>query len=355
MERPLPDADLNDAAARARDVLQELRGARLFVTGGTGFFGRWLIETFLRADALLGLGVRAVVLTRDPAAFRARRPDLAAAPRLSFAAGDVRDFVFPSGDFTHVVHAATSASAALERERPDEMRDVIVRGTARVLDFARARGVRRLLLASSGAVYGRQNPEVEHVAEDDPGLSSPLAPARAYASGKREAERLCVEASERGLPCAIARGFAFLGPGLPLDVHYAAGNFLRDALAGGPIRVAGDGTPYRSYLYPSDLAVWLWTILLRGAPGRAYNVGSERPVSIAELARLTAALVSPGAEIHFAKKPDPGAPAERYVPSVRRAREELGLRETVSLEDAVRSTAEWARNERLGDARASVD
>lgn len=342
MERSPLAADLDEILSLTPRLWDGLRGGRVFLTGGTGFFGTWLLESLLHADRKLGLDVRVLVLTRDAAAFRARRPELTAHPRLELLRGDVRDFAFPPGGFTHVIHAATEASAKLDREQPGLMRDVIVAGTRRALEFAESSGAKKFLFASSGAVYGRQRPDVARVAEDDPAFAAPLETPSAYAEGKRLAERLCVAASGR-LDATIARGFAFVGPHLPLDAHFAIGNFIRDALNGGPIAVNGDGTPLRSYLYASDLAVWLWTILLKGRPGRAYNVGSERAISVADLAHAAAEAVAPGAEVRVARAPEPGRAPERYVPSTARARTELGLGQHVDLDDALRRTAAWAR------------
>lgn len=327
---------------------EDLRGARLLLTGGTGFFGAWLLETLTRA-ADEGLDARATVLTRDPAAFRRSRPHLAGHPAVSLLAGDVLTLEPPAASFTHVIHAATPASARLNLEQPRLMFDTIVDGTRRVLAVARATGARRFLLASSGAVYGRQPPELSHLPEEYPGAPVPGAAGSAYGEGKRAAEALCLESFGAGGPePVLARGFAFCGPYLPLDAHFAIGNFVRDALAGGPIRVAGDGTPFRSYLYGADLATWLWTLLARGQAGRAYNVGSERAVSISELARLVARVLGCTRGVEVAVTPEAGRPAERYVPSTRRAREELGLDEGWTLEEAVARMAAFAKDARGG-------
>jgi dTDP-glucose 4,6-dehydratase len=328
--------------AQTQGLWDELRGAKIFITGGTGFFGSWLLESFIYANRKLGLSAQATILTRDEASFRAKCPHLAAVAELSFCKGDIRTFDFPKGEFTHVIHAATEASDKLNRENPGLMKDVIVSGTRRALEFAEHCGAKKFLLTSSGAVYGRQRPEVTHVDEDDPGVSAPLNPSSAYAEGKREAERLCVAAARPGFEPKIARGFAFVGPYLPLETHFAIGNFIRDALRGQSIEIKGDGAPYRSYLYGSDLAAWLWTILLKGKAGRPYNVGSERRVSIAELAQITASVINPKIVVRIAQKPVPGNAPAQYVPSTQRAQKELGLQETVSLEDAIRRTAHWA-------------
>ena len=340
-----PATDLEEILRLSADLWEGLRGARLFITGGTGFFGRWLLESFVAACDAHRLDASAVVLTRDPELFRRHAPRLAAHPALALHAGDIRTFSFPDGAFSHIIHAATPASAQLNADEPLEMWDVIVDGTRRVLELARQRGARRFLFASSGAVYGTQPPEVTHLAEDFPGAPDPLAPGAAYAAGKRAAEFLCAEmARAGGFELVIARGFAFVGPYLPLNAHFAAGNFIRDALAGGPIRVNGDGTPYRAYLYTTDLTVWLWTLLLRGAPGRAYNVGSDAAITIAELARLTARVSSPTCQVEIARPPVAGAPPVRYVPSIARIGAELGLKPTVSLEEGIRRTIAWHRS-----------
>jgi dTDP-glucose 4,6-dehydratase len=336
--------DLDEMLAHTQGIWGPLRGARLFITGGTGFFGIWLLESFIWANDRLGLGASALVLSRDPARFAARSPHIASHPSIRFMPGDVTQFEFPQGPFTHVIHAATEASAALNERDPLRMSDTIVAGTRRVLDFARHSGARRLLLTSSGAVYGPQPPELSHIPEEYGGGPDPADVRSAYGEGKRMAEWLCVAyAKQYGFECLIARCFAFIGPHLPLDAHFAAGNFIRDALAGGPIRVNGDGTPLRSYLYAADLAAWLWTILLKGKAARPYNVGSSQAVSIAELAHVTAATCDPPVEVRIAQAPRPGTPAPRYVPATDRAREELGLRPTVMLPDAIARTLRWAR------------
>jgi dTDP-glucose 4,6-dehydratase len=96
----------------------------------------------------------------------------------------------------------------------------------------------------------------------------------------------------------------------------------------------------------ADLAIWLWSLLVRGRPGRCYNVGSDQAVSIAELAKQVATIVNPRVHICMAKAPVPGQLPARYVPSVERARTELQLEPWVSLVDAIERTATW--NQRAG-------
>ena len=192
---------------------------------------------------------------------------------VTFQTGDVRAFTFPQGTFDYVVHFGSTGSKKFHDEQPEAFFDLIVAGTRRVLEFAAQAGASRFLLASTGAIYGRA--EVPGgVSEELPGGPDPLSPASANAEAKRVAEFLacCLARRRPELTVSIARGFAFVGPYLPKDAGFAAYEFIQDSLHGRDIRVIGDGTPLRSYLYGADLAVWLWTILLRSPSGQA-NLG----------------------------------------------------------------------------------
>lgn len=338
----LPERDLGQIVQWGGSAWAGLRGAQLFVTGGTGFFGQWLLASLCLANRELGLGARACVLTRDPARFRARAPGLAADPAITLWPGDVRDFAYPAGRFSHIIHAATDTTQAAGQE-PFKLIDTIVGGTRRVLDFARTCGAGRLLYLSSGAVYGGAAGAQDGIREDAPGACDPLDPASSYGQGKRLAEHLCALATAReGIDCVIARCFACVGPLLPLDTHFAIGNFIRDALWRDGIRVRGNGMPLRSYLYVADLAAWLWRLLVEGRGGRAYNVGSGDAVSIADLARLVADTLAPGKPVLIEAAAAATGNRDRYVPCIGRASQELGLAAWTPLDEAIRRTAHFA-------------
>jgi len=342
-DNPL-SADLDHVVEHIGPYCEELRKERIFITGGTGFLGCWLLESFAWANERLGLRAKAVVLTRNLEAFQRKAPHLANCPDIRFHIGDVRNFKFPRGRFSHVIQAATEASAKLNTKDLPLMLETMMFGTARALEFAARCGAQKFLLTSSGAVYGKLPADMTHVSEEYIGALDVPLPQLAYGEGKRVSELVCaLRESRDGIKTKIARCFAFVGPYLPLDEHLAIGNFIRDALAGGPIVVKGDGTPYRSYLYAADLAIWLWRILLGGVANRPYNVGSRNPLTIAEVAAAVSRALPGNVPVSIAEKPVPGRPPQRYVPDTSRAESELGLREWIGLEEAIRRTAQWHR------------
>jgi nucleoside-diphosphate-sugar epimerase len=343
----LPQDDLDAAIDLAEDCFRSLRGARMFLTGCTGFFGVWLLETFRRADERLGLGLDLTLLSRSPETFVGQHPHLAADDRLRYLTGDVRCFDHPPGSFSHVIHGATTnARETFSGEDPFKKFDTVAMGTRRVLEFCEHRAVPDMLYIGSGAVYGRRTTP-EPIAETDLLAPDPLDVGMTLGHAKRVAELFCAMTAARSpVRIKIARCFSFVGPQLPLDIHYAIGNFIADAVVGRPITVTGTGLPVRSYMYMSDLVAWLVTILVRGAASRPYNVGSENGMTIHEVAARVAEASGYPLEMIAATQPPPAAGGgDRYVPSTSRARVELNLPETVSLSSAIVKTLTFQARE----------
>jgi len=340
---PLPAADLEHVRLGTRELWPGTRGATFFITGGTGFFGCWLVESLLEISRSEDLGFRLIVLSRDPDGFLASSPHLADVKSLEFFRGDARTCVFPRREIDYVIHAAAGYGAG--GSGAEELITSIIEGTRRVRNFATAAGARRGLFTSSGAIYGPQPPELDHLSEDYRGAPDPVHPGSAYGEAKRTAECLwCLPEPSASWTPVVARGFAFVGPRLPLDGAYAVGNFIRDALDGRSITITGDGRTRRSYLYAADLTVWLLTLLLRGRGGVAYNVGSALDVSLTEVAETVRRLHPGAGPVVSRRQSDPSKPVSRYVPAIDRAGREFGLREQIPLEEGLRRTLQWHRH-----------
>jgi len=334
--------DLNYILQQTHSLWNELKESALFITGGTGFIGSWLLETFAWANDHLDLNLSVTILTRDIEAYQRKAPHLVNHALFRFIQGDVRDFVFPQEKFSHLIHAATEASQSLNDEHPQLMFETIQQGTQHILEFCTVAHIKKLLFLSSGAVYGKQPSHLSHLYETYENSEIALHALSAYGRGKRAAEALCLShAKQYATEIKIARCFAFVGPYLPLDKHFAIGNFIRDGLVQLPIHIKSDGRAYRSYQYAADLIISLLHLLCRGESCKAYNVGSELAISILELAKLVADCFEPRLPIYLANTAIDHTPPERYVPCVQQLQQELGLTMQISLREAIKKTIHW--------------
>ncbi len=327
----------------------ELAGQHLLLTGGTGFFGQWLLALLYQLN-LQGAGVEVSVLSRTPTRFLDAQPRYRDCSWLHWLSGDVRDLrALPGRPVTLILHAAADTSAAAHG-RPLELFDTIVSGARRVLDLA-VRHDARVLLTGSGAQYGSlpgASDEDAGVVETYPGACLSNSANSAYGEAKRAQETLAaIYAQQYGLPLVMTRCFAFSGPGLPLDAHFAIGNFVRDALCADEIVLHSSGQAVRSYLHGADLAGWLLTLLVRGHSGEVYNVGSDEAISLAALARRVVEHVSPGKALRILGRPDESSRAF-YVPDISSARR-LGLDVWTTLNQSIESMAVWARLQGYGN------
>jgi len=316
-----------------------LPDCQLLLTGGTGFIGRALLRHWETHPADRPKTV--VAISRNPKAFAESFPDLARAPWLDLRYGDVvQPDTLPKQGFEHVIHAAADSTAG-PRLSPIERYTQIVDGTRHVLKVAVTAGAKRFLLLSSGAVYGSRNAAHPDPNEEDFGAPDPLKPENAYGMGKKAAEHLAaLTQRDHGMEVVIARCFAFVGRDLPLDVHFAIGNFIRDALHREQVTVSGDGTPIRSYMDQRDLSRWLLTLLCKGQGGQAYNVGSEEAITVADLAHLVRDTLAPNKTVWISTEKRSEL-RSRYVPSTLKARQEMGLNLQHSLRESILTTAEF--------------
>lgn len=256
-------------------------------------------------------------------------------------------------EFDIILHAATPASASLNLENPQEMFNLNVTAMNNILEFASKHdSPPTLVLTSSGAVYGSLLAEMEPVVEGSRLPELPMGPTSAYAEGKRAAEMLLAEGTSNGI-CKgiIARLFAFSGKHLPRDRHFAIGNFVESAIAKKKVVVRSDGSTIRSYLDEWDMAKWLMSIWESGNSSNIYHVGSERAISIRDLAFLVAErcelLIGEHISVEILGESSPIDGVSRYVPSTIETRKELGLSETIGLESSIDSMLQTAIDSRL--------
>lgn len=311
---------------------------RLLLIGGAGFFGKSFLDCFQRGQLEQWRIGELVIMSRNPTRLLYEAPKLVDA-RVRLLPADITTAVsLPEADY--VIHAAASTDARSYVNQADTEALNIKLGTYNYCSLAPSVHVQsKILFVSSGAVYGHQPASVEYLHERQALYGVGLVPEgkRDYASAKRLAERAFQDLALQDMKVAIARCFAFVGPWLPRDQHFAIGNFISDGLAGRDINIKAKHIVYRSYMHSDDLVKWLMSICENAnSTCPVYNVGSDRAVTIEQLAHMVArqlgiAVMSPELRTNE---------VERYIPSITKAKTELGLELSIDLERAILQTIE---------------
>ncbi len=348
------EKDLSHIAEEGKIYWPRLQNARICLSGGTGFFGKWLVDSFCFLNDQFSLNAELHILTRSSEKFLSENTKYKTRKDLKFYDGSVVE-PWPMTDlsFTHVLHAAAGGDATPTLEPADAwLVDNICSGTRRALELTAKSGAKRFLYVSSGGVYGKQPLDIDFVEENYNGCPAvtDFGYAALYGEGKRLSEMMSFSFAEKfGFSAVSARCFAFVGPHLAMNKNFAIGNFIRNVVRNEKITILGDGTPLRSYLYAADLALHLWVLLLSGENKNVYNVGSEHGVSIYELAKTVRASLSGAQDIEVKTKANPGVKPDRYMPSCKKMKTQFGLRNEVALDEAIRRTAAWYQDSGIKD------
>lgn len=310
--------------------LSKLDNSNILITGGTGLFGKSILNFLLYARKYYNFDI--TILTRDKYNFLFNNLQYNK-DFIHFINGDIRNFNCDK-EYDYIIHAATPASDKLEKENQLEMYSIILDGTKNIINIASKMNVKKLLFTSSGAIYGEQYESIKSFKENYYGN-----PITYYGKAKKISEELFLTSN---INVSIARCFAFVGPYLNLNIHFAIGNFIRDVIHNKNIIVRGDGRPLRSYLYTADLIIWLFVMLLNSNDKSIYNVGSSYEISIYDLAKkISNSINNYNGSIEVLTKPNYSYPTPKYIPNNSKIIDELKVKENYTLDAAIKRTIEW--------------
>ena len=340
------DYTLDDYKNVVADKCQTLAGLRndvVVITGGTGFVGTWIAGLIAFLNDNHAFNTQIILLAKNTESFKKNRPHLANRNDVKLIAADVRYLHELPTETNWLIHAAGTPDNRIHSTYPLETMSTIANGTQSVLRaLERCSNFKMLLNISSGLIYGHQPLEHTHIDENFVGAPKCGTVSSAYAEAKRYSETLCHSSrSQSRIPIVTARPFAFMGPYQSIETPWALNNFIKDALTGNAIRVLGDGKTVRSYMYASDMAFWLLTILARGKSGEIYNVGSPYAITLIELAQLIASEFDSNPEIKLSTSSSHQLQNTRFVPDVSFAQQNLQLPITVDIKTAIKRTIEW--------------
>ena len=332
----VPLTDIREVISSCETKLNKVQGSNFLILGGTGFIGRWLISTLLEANSELNLNLNITLVTRN-ARQATEILGVKTTQNLEIVEFDLSREVFHSNKpFEIAIHGATPSVPRTGSKDHELVFAASVNGAETILFGAeKFRNSPRVINLSSGAVFGPQEPSMRNIPENSPYRINPFG----YSKAKIETEKKLNAADLVGkIKNTNARLFAFFGPHLALDEHFAIGNFMRDGFRSKEILVKGNPATRRSYLYITNLIEAL--IRLIDEPDiKRINVGNDNPISIKDLAE-TFEQIFPKSQIKYQND---DSSATNYVPGVATLRERILIKDFLSLEDGIYRWKEWLR------------
>jgi len=323
-------------------LFAELKEKTLLITGGTGYIGKWIAEMVNYINDVEPYNIKLYLLSRDVQKFKDEMPHLAVKPFIRFIEQDVKNVHDLPQDINFIIHAAGSPDNRDHVSQPIRTVETFAKGTQAVLDAAtRLSELHKLIHISSHQVYGK-NENDTLIEEKYVGPVEFTGINNIYPEVKRYTETLCsIYRHQFKLPIVVLRPFAFVGPYHDLEKPWAINNFIRDGILGGPIRILGNGSTIRSYLYASDMAYWILKTLIKSEPGKNYNLGSKQAISLDDLAEKVKNSLGGNVEVLSKSAKQTYLTLSKLVPDITKIAKEIGVMESFTIDEAVNKTIAW--------------
>jgi dTDP-glucose 4,6-dehydratase len=341
----LPQDDLDTISGQVEPFIGGFKNTKILVYGGTGFVGSWLIGGLLNANLEFSLNLEISIVTRNVA--RAIEKFRLNSEQLNFVECDLsisepRDNSF--ADFVFLGSTPTRTSTGSSNF------EAVLKASANAANHASNAKSNRfdkpfVLHLSSGAIYGKQSMDMIYRSETDPVLrSSPDS----YIKSKLLIDEILNKAHvQNQINFNSPRLFAFAGPLITLNEHFAVGNFINDVLNGREIQIKGNPNTVRSYMYPTDLICILLKLIQSPSKGDV-NIGSDEPVRMADLA----AKISDLASSVGIRMSNPGDVPSNYVPSIKNLRDEIWPSPFVTLDLSLEKWIYWLKTKDLSSSKS---
>lgn len=325
-------------------TLSKFKNQSIFISGASGFVGKWVIEMINYLNDAYDFNTQIYAYSSSMTEEAEAYPHIYKRELIFPIDGDIKNLGEINDSVTYVLHLASTPDNRLYSSDPIKAMNNVINGTVRILEASSLlENILNFTILSSGMVYGPVPFTDEYIKEnsfygfDSSSLSS------FYTEAKRASESF-VQAyrTQFKIPVTVFRPFAFIGPYQHIDRPWAINNFIRDGLRGEPIRIIGDEDTIRSYMYPSEMALWILLGMLNQSRDNIFNLGSPNGKTLRSIAETVERCF--GGNIGLSVNiPPNNFSKSKFVPSVEKFEQLFNLKLRIDTEEAIKKTIEWHR------------
>lgn len=338
-------SDVQEAVSHELNKLEKLKNKSIYISGASGFVGKWILETinYLNDHHQFNIKVHASSRTIQEQALKF--PHIFKQKNIHSYSLDIKNLMEIPSECTYVLHLAASPDNREHVSDPIRIMNDITLGGYKLLEATtRLDELQNVVMFSSGQVYGKQPHDHQHISEDQFFPFNPATSSASYGEAKRLLETMSISyKSFFKIPLTILRPFAFIGPYQSLTRPWAINNFMRDCTLSQPIRILGDQSTMRSYMYPSEMSLWTLVALANPQTSQSmFNLGSSDAFdlkSIAEIVERTFA--KNNGIIQAPQNSQIDLEKSKFIPAIAKIEHTFQLKLKIGTQKAIEKSIQW--------------